>query len=54
MEILKWILVVLLAVGALSNVLLVGHERKPITSGAAALSVILDGLLIAWILTVMQ
>lgn len=43
---LKVLIITLYALGALSNVLLIGEERKPITRGVACISVILNGLLI--------
>ena len=46
MEWFKIVLIVLYVIGALSNIALIGEERKPITKGTAALSVLLNGFLI--------
>lgn len=46
MEWFKIVIITLYALGALSNIALIGDERKPITKGVAALSVLLNGFLI--------
>lgn len=48
--ILKWTLVALLALGAVSEIAMIGEPRKPITRGSAILGVIINVLLIIWIL----
>lgn len=48
----QWILVGVMALGALTSVLNVGRERKPLDPGTASLTVLLSGLLIWLIVTI--
>lgn len=50
-QLLKWTLTVLYALGALGTVMAVGQERKPLSGGVAAFVVAVDAALIAWIQT---
>jgi hypothetical protein len=50
MSLVMWIVVAILALGALVSVATVGKPRKPMTGGAAALVVIIDAALIVAIL----
>lgn len=49
-EIVKWVLIALMALSAIGNILLIGEPREPITPKFAALSVVLNAALIAMIL----
>lgn len=42
-----WVIVGYLIIGAVATVALVGQPRKPIEPGTAAVTVILNGLLVA-------
>lgn len=50
-EIIKWVIIVLLAVSTLGGIALIGEERKPLTPGTVIGNVILTGLVIAAIVT---
>lgn len=44
-----WVLILALALSAISNIAIIGKERKPVTSLAVAINTLLMGLLIAGI-----
>jgi hypothetical protein len=47
--VLDWILVAILALSSACTIALVGKERRPITPGTAAVSVLINVGLIFWI-----
>jgi hypothetical protein len=49
---LQWVIVVQVALGSLATVFMIGRERKPITPGGAAITLLVNIIIVALALTV--
>ena len=50
--ILKWIIIILLGLSAISTIMMIGEPREPTGKGSAVFNVILNALVIYWILAI--